>query len=106
MATTPTATATVPRDALKSAAPSAPPECNDGRLARSPGASTRTASRTSPTCEPRAPPASVWDEYSNITHYEGPRLLIPATIKMQSPAYEQAAAACSSLAENFDHSHN
>jgi hypothetical protein len=33
-------------------------------------------------------------EYSMITNYKGAILLFPATIDMQSPAYEQAAAAC------------
>jgi len=32
--------------------------------------------------------------YSIITNYKGAILLFPATIDMQSPAYEQAAAAC------------
>ena len=33
-------------------------------------------------------------EYRLITNYEGAIVLFPATIDMQSPAYEQAAAAC------------
>jgi hypothetical protein len=45
-------------------------------------------------------------EYSNITDYEGAFLLFPATIDMQSPAWEQAAAACGALAESFNHPHH
>jgi hypothetical protein len=44
--------------------------------------------------------------YSNITNYEGVFLLFPATINMQSPAWEQAAAACGPLAESFNHPHH
>ncbi len=45
-------------------------------------------------------------EYSEITDYEGVFLLFPATIDMQSPAWEQAAAACGPLAESFGHPHH
>jgi hypothetical protein len=45
-------------------------------------------------------------EYSEITDYEGVFLLFPATIDMQSPAWERAAAACGPLAESFDHAHH
>lgn len=45
-------------------------------------------------------------EYSDITNYEGVFLLFPATIDMQSPAWEQAAAACGPLAESFNHPHH
>lgn len=45
-------------------------------------------------------------EYSTITDYDGAFLLLPATIDMQSPAWKQAAAACGSLAESFDHAHH
>jgi hypothetical protein len=45
-------------------------------------------------------------EYSNITNYEGVFLLFPASIDMQSPAWEQAAAACGPLAESFNHPHH
>ena len=44
--------------------------------------------------------------HSEITDYEGVFLLFPATIDMQSPAWEQAAAACGTLAESFDHPHH
>jgi hypothetical protein len=44
--------------------------------------------------------------YSEITDYEGVFLLFPATIDMQSPAWEHAAAACGSLAESFNHPHH
>ncbi len=43
--------------------------------------------------------------YSNITDYEGVFLLFPATIDMQSAAWEQAAPACGALAESFNHPH-
>ena len=33
-------------------------------------------------------------------------LLFPATIDMQSPAWVEAAAACDSLAESFNHPHS
>jgi hypothetical protein len=33
-------------------------------------------------------------KYREITNYEGAILLFPASLDMQSPAYEQAAAAC------------
>jgi hypothetical protein len=33
-------------------------------------------------------------EYREITNYKGAVLLFPATIDMESPAYEQAVAAC------------
>jgi hypothetical protein len=33
-------------------------------------------------------------KYRLITNYEGAILLFPSTLDMQSPAYEQAAAAC------------
>jgi hypothetical protein len=45
-------------------------------------------------------------EYSEITDYMGVFLLFPATIDMQSPAWNQAAAACGSLAESFNHPHH
>ncbi len=45
-------------------------------------------------------------DYSEITNYEGAILLFPATIDMQSPAWEQAAAACGPLAESFNHPHH
>jgi len=52
------------------------------------------------------PPNLSLGEYSEITDYEGVFLLFPATIDMQSPAWEQAAAACGPLAESFDHPHH
>jgi hypothetical protein len=45
-------------------------------------------------------------EYTEITDYMGLFLLFPASINMQSPAWNQAAAACGSLAESFTHSHH
>jgi hypothetical protein len=45
-------------------------------------------------------------EYSVITDYEGVWLLFPSTIDMQSPAWNQAAAACGPLAESFNHPHH
>lgn len=45
-------------------------------------------------------------EYSNITNYEGVFLLFPASIDMQSPAWQRAAAACGPLAESFNHPHH
>ena len=44
-------------------------------------------------------------EYREITNYEGAILLFPATIDPQSPAYEQATAACGAgfLAGNNAH---
>jgi hypothetical protein len=44
--------------------------------------------------------------YSEITNYQGAWLLFPATIDMQSPAWERAAAACGALAESFNHPHH
>lgn len=52
------------------------------------------------------PPNLNLGAYSNITDYEGVFLLFPATIDMQSPAWEQAAAACGPLAEGFNHPHH
>jgi hypothetical protein len=45
-------------------------------------------------------------EYSEITDYEGVFLLFPAAIDMQAPAWQQAAAACGSLAASFGHPHH
>jgi hypothetical protein len=45
-------------------------------------------------------------KYSEITNYEGVFLLFPATIDMQSPAWNHAAAACGALAESFNHPHH
>jgi hypothetical protein len=46
-------------------------------------------------------------QYSEITDYEGAFLLFPGTIDMQSPAWNQAAAAaCGALAESFNHPHH
>jgi hypothetical protein len=45
-------------------------------------------------------------EYSEITDYEGLFLLFPATIDMESPAWERAATACGPLAESFNHPHH
>jgi hypothetical protein len=58
--------------------------------------------------DPRAtrPPNLSLGAYSEITDYEGVFLLFPATIDMQSPAWKQAAAACGSLAESFNHPHH
>ncbi len=44
-------------------------------------------------------------EYREITNYEGAIVLYPATIDPQSPAYEQAIAACGAgfLAGNNAH---
>jgi hypothetical protein len=53
-----------------------------------------------------SPPDLSLGKYSEITDYEGVFLLFPATIDMQSPAWEQAAAACGSLAESFNHPHH
>ncbi len=44
--------------------------------------------------------------YSEITNYQGAWLLFPATIDMQSPAWERAAAACGALAESLNHPHH
>jgi hypothetical protein len=44
--------------------------------------------------------------YSEITNYQGAWLVFPATIDMQSPAWERAAAACGALAESFNHPHH
>jgi hypothetical protein len=52
------------------------------------------------------PPNLGLGEYSEITNYEGVFLLFPATIDMQSPAWEQAAGACGALAESFNHPHH
>jgi hypothetical protein len=40
------------------------------------------------------PGFNLFPEYRGATNYKGAILLFPATIDMQSPAYEQAAAAC------------
>ena len=58
--------------------------------------------------DPRStrPPNLGLGEYSVITDYEGAFLLFPATINMQSPAWDQAAAACGPLAESFNHPHH
>jgi hypothetical protein len=58
--------------------------------------------------DPRAtaPANSTLNEYSEITNYMGVYLLFPASINMQSPAWNQAAAACGSLAESFNHPHH
>jgi len=58
--------------------------------------------------DPRAtrPPNLNPGEFSVITDYEGVFLLFPATIDMQSPAWEHAAAACGPLAESFNHPHH
>ena len=58
--------------------------------------------------DPRATaPANVGlGEYSEITNYMGVFLLFPASINMQSPAWNQAAAACGPLAESFNHPHH
>ena len=58
--------------------------------------------------DPRAtaPANSNLSEYSEITNYMGVYLLFPASINMQSPAWNQAAAACGSLAESFNHPHH
>jgi hypothetical protein len=45
-------------------------------------------------------------QYSEITDYMGVFLLFPASINMQSPAWEQAAAACGPLARSFNHPHH
>jgi hypothetical protein len=45
-------------------------------------------------------------QYSEITDYQGAWLLFPATIDMQSPAWERAAAACGALAESLNHPHH
>jgi hypothetical protein len=45
-------------------------------------------------------------EYSEITNYQGAWLLFPATIDMQSPAWNRAASACGALAESFGHPHH
>ena len=45
-------------------------------------------------------------EFSEITNYEGVWILFPAAIDMQSPAWQQAAAACGALAESFNHPHH
>ncbi len=45
-------------------------------------------------------------QYSEITDYMGVFLLFGASIDMQSPAWQQAAAACGSLAESFGHPHH
>jgi hypothetical protein len=52
------------------------------------------------------PPNLSPGQYSVITDYEGAFLLFPATIDMQSPAWEQAATACGPLAESFNHAHH
>ena len=52
------------------------------------------------------PPNPSPGQYSEITDYEGVFLLFPATIDLQSPAWEQAAAACGALAESFNHPHH
>jgi hypothetical protein len=58
--------------------------------------------------DPRAtrPPNLGLGQYSEITDYKGVWILFPATIDMQSPAWEQAAVACGSLAESFNHPHH
>lgn len=40
-----------------------------------------------------------------FTDYDGVFLFLPATIDLQSPAWEQAGAACGPLAESFNHPH-
>jgi hypothetical protein len=45
-------------------------------------------------------------QYSEITDYQGVFLLFPATIDMQSPAWNRAAAACGALAVSFNHPHH
>lgn len=44
--------------------------------------------------------------YTEITNYEGVWIAFPATIDLQSPAWERAAAACGPLAEGFTHPHH
>jgi hypothetical protein len=58
--------------------------------------------------DPRAArPANIsLGEFTEITNYKGVWLLFPATIDMQSPAWEHAAAACGALAESFNHPHH
>jgi hypothetical protein len=58
--------------------------------------------------DPRAtrPPNLGLGEYSEITDYEGAFVVFPATIDMQSPAWNHAAAACGALAESFNHPHH
>lgn len=54
-----------------------------------------------------SPPANINPaSYSNITNYRGVWLAFPATINMRSPAWEQAAAACGSLAQSFNRPHH
>lgn len=50
--------------------------------------------------------ATLGGKYSEITNYMGVFLLFPVTLSTQSPAYNQAAAACGPLAESFTHAHH
>jgi hypothetical protein len=59
-----------------------------------------------PDPRPTQPPNVSLGKYSEITNYMGVWLLFPATIDMQSPAWEHAAASCGSLAESFNHPHH
>ena len=59
-----------------------------------------------PDPRPTRPAKLSLGEYTEITDYMGLFLLFPASINMQSPAWNQAAAACGSLAESFTHSHH
>lgn len=45
-------------------------------------------------------------DFQNITDYDGGILLLPKTIDMQSPAFQQAQVACGSVAEGLNHSHH